>query len=84
MLVRKVIARWLMQPTPQGSGGFFTTCCHPAVTGVSAAGHKTLKAFIYMVSQGRFELPTFPLGGGGQEQVYGAPSLTMTLSVLLR
>ena len=34
---------------------------------------KTLEALDYMVSQGRFELPTFPLGGAKFSGVYNGP-----------
>ena len=42
----------------------FGCCCHPAVTPTSAVSLKSAEALNYMVSQGRFERPTFPLGGG--------------------
>lgn len=41
----------------------FGCCCHPAVTPTSAVSLKSAEALNYMVSQGRFERPTFPLGG---------------------
>jgi len=40
-------------------------CCHHAVTTKLTTHRKLLEALNYMVSQGRFELPTFPLGGLG-------------------
>ena len=39
-------------------------CCHPAVTKKLSCQENDLQGPNYMVSQGRFELPTFPLGGG--------------------
>nr|WP_156430128.1 hypothetical protein [Pseudomonas agarici] len=41
----------------------FGCCCHPAVTPTSAVSLKSAEALNYVVSQGRFERPTFPLGG---------------------
>lgn len=45
-------------------GLFLRYCCHPAVTREIPAKAKRLEGLNYMVSQGRFERPTFPLGGG--------------------
>ncbi len=39
-------------------------CTHPAPMEIFKRRDESLKALNYMVSQGRFERPTFPLGGG--------------------
>lgn len=44
-------------------GYFYAYCTHSAPMRVKRRNQKLLEALNYMVSQGRLERPTFPLGG---------------------
>ena len=48
----------------KGNSNLADNCTHPAPLEIFELGAESLEALSYMVSQGRFELPTFPLGGG--------------------